>query len=207
MQKKGLSVAKERKGFFEFLQENPKEENLFIGYLWLVIIVSIIQMILLFPIAFKKNEKKEPPKPVLAVILVDTMIVYDGGGSKYLSGYRIECHDTDISNIASTPDINADLSSNSYLKFVYTISNYTKNEMLYDVNVIPDYEVKNISITYSLNGSAEKEFSKEYISGQIQPSTNFVIELYVKIANSSFDADLTGKFSLGITYFADSEEF
>ena len=50
-------------------------------------------------------------------------------------------------------------------------------------------------------------FSKEYISGQIQPNTNFVIELYVKIANSSFDADLTGKFSLGITYFADSEEF
>ena len=66
-----------------------------------------------------------------------------------------------------------------------------------------DYEEKNLTISYTLDGGVETDLQSEYIAGQIDENTTFVISLYVKIANSSFDADLSGKFALNITYFAD----
>ncbi len=196
-------AGKESK-FFKFLQENPREEKMFLCYLWLVIISSIIKIILLFPATFNQQQAEPQPKEVLAVVLVDAMIV-NNNQERYLTGYRVECHETDISNIAKTPDINANLRSKAYLKFVYTISNHTNSEMLYYIDIIKDYEEKNLILSYSLNDAEEKQFENNYISGQIVKKSTFVITLYVRIDDNSFDADLSGKFSLNITYFADEE--
>ena len=188
--------------FVKYLQENPNDELVFICFLWFVIFVYLIQLFLLLPLFFEKEEPVVVAEPILAVVLVDSIIVGQDSET-YLSGYRLECHPSDISNVATTPNVNANLTANSYLKYTYTISNYTKNKMIYWVDVVKDYEEKNLTISYTLDGGVETDLQSEYIAGQIDENTTFVISLYVKIANSSFDADLSGKFALNITYFAD----
>ena len=182
--------------FVKYLQENPKDELVFIYFLWLVIFIGLIQLF------FEKEEPVVVAEPILAVVLVDSTIVGQQSET-YLSGYRLECHPSDISNVATTPNINAILTENSYLKYTYTISNYTQNKMLYWVDVVKDYEEKNLTLSYTLDGGVETNLQSEYIAGQIDENTTFVISFYVKIANSSLDADLSGKFALSITYFAD----
>ncbi len=197
-------MTKEKNKFLNFLQENPKEKLVLICYLWIVILVSIIQIIVLHFVLLKK-EQVIPPKPVLALILVDASIV-NKTQETYLTGYRVECHETDISNTAKTPDVDANLKFGNYLKFSYTISNNTNSEMLYEVDVIEDYQAKNLELSYSLNNAVEKPLLEDYIAGQISSNSTYVITFFVRISDNLFDADLSGKFSLNITYFADSEQ-
>ena len=198
-------MAKEENRFVNYLQENPKQEKLFICFLWLFIFVRLIKLLLLYPPLFAEPAPKPvQPEPVLALVLVNAVVV-GPENEKYLTGYRAEYHQSDISNTATTPDVSAVLTAGSYLRYTYTITNYTQNKMLYWVDIIKDYQEKNLTISYSLNREEEIDLQKEYIAGQIDQNSTFVISFFVRILNESFDADLTGKFALNITYFAEAE--
>lgn len=186
-------------------EKQKKKKKLFwiIFVLTLALIMSIVAVVVWWNI--KNKNQKKTPEPTLAVVLVDALVA-GGEQERYLTGYRIEYHKSDIANTAKTPDINADLRFAEYLKFTYTITNYTKSEMLYYVEVEKNYEEQNLKLYYSLDSGAEEQFKNNYIAGQIEKGKKICIDLYVKIEDNTLDADLSGKFSLSITYFADDAE-
>lgn len=186
-------------------QEDNEEEKVFLILLIILLILLLIKFGITVYYLCKQNKQEPEPEPVLAVVLVDAIIVHNDQ-EQYLTGYRIEYHKSDVSNVAKTPDINAELKFAHYLKYTYTITNYTQSEMLYYVQVEKNYKENNLKLSYSLNDSSEESFENDYIAGQIAKGEKISINLFVKIVDNLIDADLSGNFSLNLTYFADDSE-
>lgn len=193
-------MSEKKQGFFAFLRKNQKKNFVFLCCLWGIIAVCIVVLIILMPYLLRKNNNADGS--VVAEITVDALMV-NQHQEKYLEGYKVSCHQADVSNVFKTPDVSTSLTSKGYLKFVYTISNCTNSQMVYDVDVIKNYQEKNLSITYAINSGDEKELSNDYVAGQISKDSTIKITFFVRIADNSLDADLSGEFMLNITYFAD----
>ena len=186
--------------------EHSKEYFGFICYLWVVILITLIDFIILGPYTFKALENNNFVKRnVLAVVLVDASMVDEVTEKEtYLTGFLLEYDEDDISSVTKTPDVNADLNSQSYLKYTYKIINNTNTKLIYSVDVIKDYQEKNLSISYSYDDLEENLFENEQILGEIAAKGELVINLYVRINNKLEVADISGEFLLNITYFVDN---
>lgn len=201
-------MTQTKEEFCEDKQQEDADEIVFLIFILIFIFLFIIKNLLLTCFIYTRRVQVTvvETEPVLAIVLVDAMIA-DGTQEKYLTGYRVEYHKSDISNETKTPDVNANLKFAEYLKFTYIISNYTNSQMLYHVSVEKDYAEKNLKLSYSINYAEEKQFTEDYVAGQIGNGRTVIVCLYAKIADNELDADLSGKFALSITYFADDEDF
>lgn len=199
-------MAKKENKLFRFFNNYPKDEFVFICYLWIVILFSIIDFMILFPFTLKSKDNTIKRKPLLAIVLVDAVLVDEiTNVEDYLMGYRVECSETDISNSMKTPNVIANLNSQSFLKYSYTITNNTSAEMHYYVDIIKDYDEKNLRLSYSFDELAEQSLENDYILGQIMPKNKIVINLFVRIDDKLKESELSGSFLLNLTYFNDND--